>query len=144
MPHLYRHRGYPLKCLTLKPFGKGCSYKDGFGFSKGLNHNFRVALKGGAGGVAASKGKSKSWASRTWPQPSRVFCKTGVKRLQPNATDTRKRKSSRDVPFVLKPMSQLKARNLTRFWPKNLFRCSRIASTKDKMMIKWQIHCSTI
>lgn len=59
MPHLYRHRGYPLKCLTPKPFGKGCSYKDGFGLSNGLDHNFRVALKGGAGGVVASKRKKQ-------------------------------------------------------------------------------------
>lgn len=59
MPHFYKHRGYPLKCLSPKLFGKGFSYKDALGPSNDLNHQFRVALKGGAGEVAASKRKKQ-------------------------------------------------------------------------------------
>ena len=126
MPHLYRHRGYPPKCLTPKPFGKGCSYKDGFGLSNGLDHNFRVALKGGAGGVAASKRKKQELG-----QPDLATALTSfLQNWSETASTKRQRHSqtqeqSRRFRLFLKPMSQLKARNLTRFWLKNLFRCSR-------------------
>lgn len=37
MPHFYKHRGYPLKCLSPKLFGKGFSYKDALGPSNDFN-----------------------------------------------------------------------------------------------------------
>ena len=59
MPHSYRHKGYPLKCVSPKLCGRGFSHKDIPGPSNTVNHSFRVALRGGAGGAAASKRKQQ-------------------------------------------------------------------------------------